>query len=248
MLRHWLAVVVCILISGTLSAADFQVTNTIFVDNQMQPFAATQTIFKENVVYDYTLGPNGQAMIIDFDANLVTLLDPVRKRQLSLDIRKIIELSTFMRTNADFNTPLLQFSSKPSFQRQVEPQNNRAVFTGNPVSYDLTTQPIEDKRIVQDYARFCDWSADVNFTCSAGLPSQARKEINGFFSEHNVLPVEIRRVIRNANPGKNQTVRSEHAYRWNLSQNDLVTVQRLRAQQAQFQKVAPEQWIADQAK
>ncbi|MCC9609670.1 hypothetical protein LOC68_04040 [Blastopirellula sp. JC732] len=248
MLRNWLAIVVCILSTGSVLAADFQVTNTIFVDNDMQPFMTTQTIFKENVVYDYSLGQVGQAMIIDFDANRVTLLDPQRKRQLSLDIREIIETSTYMRTHLDLKKPLLTFCNKPQFQVQNEPQNNRVVFGGNPLTYDLTTQPITDKRIVQDYARFCDWSADINFAYSAGLPAQARKEVNGYFSQNNVLPVEIRRVIRDANPAANNTVRSQHVYRWTLNQTDLVTVQHLRDQQAQFEKVTLTDWIQGQAK
>lgn len=249
MLRHWLAIVVCMLSASVLNAADFQVTNMIFRGTDMQPFATTQTIFKDNVVYDHSLGQSGQAMIIDFHANRVTLLDEARKRQLSLDIREIIELSTYLRTNLDFNTPLLQFCNKPAFQMNQEPQNNRVVFAGNPLTYDLTTQPIADKGIVQDFARFCDWSADINFTCAAGYPSQARKDVNGYFSANSVLPTEIRRVIRSGDPAENETVRSSHTYRWSLNQTDLVTVQNLRNQQATFAKVnSVKEWIDGQSK
>ncbi|EAQ78415.1 hypothetical protein [Blastopirellula marina] len=248
MLRHCLAIVVSALIASAVTAADFQVTNTIFEGEQKQPYMTTQTIFKDNVVFDHAMGQAGQAMIIDFHANRITLLDPVRKRQLSLDIRQIIEMSTYLRTNGDFSTPLLQFCNKPDFKIQAEPQINRVVFTGNPISYDLTTLPITDKRVVQDYARFCDWSADINFACAAGFPSQSRKVINGYFGENNVLPKEIRRVIRNGNPAQNQTVRSQHVYRWILNQTDLVTVQTLRNQQTVFEQVTPEEWIKGQAK
>ncbi|UUO05560.1 hypothetical protein M4951_19555 [Blastopirellula sp. J2-11] len=248
MLRLWLVLAISVLITSALSAADFQVTNTIFVGGQNQPVSTTQTIFKDNVVFDHSMGQSSQAMIIDFDANRITLLDPERKCQLSLDIRRIIEMSTFLRTNGDFKTPLLQFCNNPDFKLQVEPQNNRILFTGNPISYDLTTQPIADKRVVEDYARFCDWSADINFTCAAGFPSQARKVVNGYFGENSVLPKEIRRVIRNGNPAQNQTVRSQHVYRWILNQTDLVTVQKLRDQQADFAQVTPEEWIKGQAK
>ncbi|MFI4875241.1 MAG: hypothetical protein ACIALR_07885 [Blastopirellula sp. JB062] len=248
MLRLWLAVFVSFFLSGVVSAADFQVTNTIYVGAEKQPFSTTQTIFKDNVVYDRSSGQGAQAMIIDFDANRITLLDPGRNYQLSLDIRQIIEMSTYLRTHGEFKTPLLQFCNKPAFQIQDEPQNDRVVFNGQPMSYDLTTMPIEDKRMVQDYARFCDWSADINFTCEGGLPSQSRKVINGYFAENGVLPKEIRRVIRNGNPAQNPTIRSQHEYRWILNQTDLVTVQHLRDQQEQLPEVSLQEWIKGKTK
>lgn len=248
MLRLWLAIVVTAVITSAVSAADFQVTNAIFVGQEKEPTATTQTIFKDNVVYDHSMGQSTQAMIIDFDANRITLLDPIRKCQLTVDIREVIEMATFLRTNGDFKSPLLKFCNEPDFKLQVEPKINRVVFEGNPLSYDLTTLSITDKRIVQDYARFCDWSADVNFTCAAGLPSKSRKVVNGYFAENNVLPKEIRRVIRNGNPAQNPPIRSQHDYRWILNQTDLVTVQNLRDQQADFAQVSLKEWINGQAK
>ena len=211
----WLSLV------GLSAAADFEVTTQVYRGNERSPVVAYQTVFKGAKVYDVITTPPRQATIIDFDTGQLTLLDPQRQVKLTMSTQTVLQRSAFFKVNGRFpNNPLWQFLKDPSFQTNYDPQTQVLKMEGDPLSYEADLQPVSAQPTVDAYARFCDWSAQLNFICAASDLPQARIELNNQIRSRGTLPTEIRKTVRHADPTKTISLRSTHQYRWQATAED----------------------------
>ncbi|MBI1249114.1 hypothetical protein GC197_14885 [bacterium] len=218
----WLSLV------GASSAADFQVTTQVYRGNERSPVVTYQTIFKGAKVYDVVTTPPRQATIIDFDTGQLTLLDPQRQVKLTMSTQNVLQRSAFFKTHGRFpDQPLWQFLKDPSFQTNYDPQTQVLKMEGDPLSYEADLQPVSAQPTVDAYARFCDWSAQLNFICAASDLPQARIELNNQIRSRGALPTQVHKTVRYADPTKTISLRSMHQYRWKANADDEKLIQLL---------------------
>ena len=218
-------------------AADFHVTTNVYQGNARVPAVAYQTIFQKNVVYDIATTHPRQVTVVDYVSGKITLLDLQRRVKLEMDTQQVLEHSAYFKSHGEFRGPLLEFLKAPQFETEFSAATNTLTMSGGPLSYEIALQPIDNQAAADEYARFCDWSAQLNFVCAGGDPPQARIEVNGQMRSRRRIPLEIRKTIRNANPADTVTLRSTHDFRWQLNESDAAMIKNLQHDLAQAKPV-----------
>lgn len=199
------------------NAADFQVVTRVFKGANPNPAATIQTVFKGSKVYDVATTAPRQATVIDYDSGYITLLDPQRQVKVTLKTQDVLQISTYLKMNGSFpNDPLWNFLREPEFQTKYDDQLRVLKLDGNPLIYEADLDMLDQQDAVDDYRRFCDWSAQLNFICGVGALPQARLDLNAQICQRSAVPLEIRKIVRGANPANNMTARSTHAFQWAL--------------------------------
>ncbi len=206
-------------------AAEFQVTTHLFLGAARMPAVSYQTIFQGSKVYDVATTHPRRATIIDYGSRTITMLDPQRQVKLQMSTQQVLEHSAYFKAHGEFRGPLLQFLRDPSFNVTQSPDAQTLTLDGGPLRYDVAVQAVSDQAAVDEYGRFCDWSAQLNFICAGGDPPQARIDLNNHLRSRGMVPREIRKTIRNPNPADNVTLRTSHDFRWQLDATDTALVQ-----------------------
>lgn len=226
------------------AAADFQVTTEIYRGNARIPAVTYQTVFQGTKVYDVVTTPPRQATIIDYDAGQITLLDPQRQVKLTLTTQDVLQHSAYFKSHATFpEDPLWTFLRDPKFETNYDPQNQLLKLAGNPLTYQAELTPIQNQPNADAYARFCDWSAQLNFICAGSDLPQARIELNNQIRAKVAVPALVRKTIQHANPNKSITLQSKHEYRWQLEEEDAQLIQSIQADLAKAKAVSFDQYV-----
>lgn len=226
------------------AAADFQVTTQIYRGNARIPAVTYQTVFQGSKVYDVVTTPPRQVTIIDYESGQITLLDPQRQVKLTLTTQNVLQHSAYFKSHANFpEGPLWTFLRDPEFEVNYNPQNQVLKLAGDPLTYEADVTKIENQPIVDDYARFCDWSSQLNFICAGGDLPQARMELNNQIRSVAAVPAEVRKTIQNANPAKSIFLRSTHQYRWKLQDEDAKLIQSIQADLEKSKAVSFDEYV-----
>lgn len=224
-----LLILCCWTVLGSVGiAADFHVTTHVFQGNARVPVVSYQTIFRKNVVYDIATTHPRQVTVVDYASGKITLLDLQRQVKLEMDTQQVLEHSAYFKSHGEFRGPLLEFLKNPEFQVKFAADTSTLTMSGGPLNYEIALQPINNQAVADEYARFCDWSAQLNFVCAGGDPPQARIEVNSQIRAKAAVPQEIRKTIRNANPADAVMLRSTHEFRWELNDSDQRMIESLR--------------------
>ncbi|MGY8767441.1 MAG: hypothetical protein ACKVH8_03260 [Pirellulales bacterium] len=239
----------------TTEADGFHVTTDIFVGTNPEPVETHLTTFHSNVVYDSVTSRPGQITIIDFNQGLIYLIDTTDKTQLILKQQDVLELSASLSTKlrSELDTPnnkipeYIKAHFFPEFIIKDQKNNDSVIFTGTPLSYEVSVEKTTQVSSVQDYYRFCDWSANLNYaTVLGGTPPQARFEVNQKLKEDEVLPKEIQRTVKNANPGKIEVVKSKHEFHWKSTAEDTKRISDFIEHQTNFSRITLNKFLAKQ--
>ncbi len=211
---------------ATSVAADFQVTTQIYRGNARIPAVTYHTVFNGTKVYDVIATPPRQATIIDYNTGKITLLDPNREVKLTMSTQDVLQHSAYFKSHGDFpDDPLWNFLRDPKFSVNYDPQTQILKLDGKPLTYESDLNKISDQALVDAYARFCDWSAQLNFICAGGDLPQARIELNHQISAKGAVPSEVRKTIRHANPAKSVSLRSTHEFQWSIQPENLKLIE-----------------------
>lgn len=226
------------------NAADFQVVTKVFRGANPNPAATIQTIFQGNKVYDIATTAPRQATVIDYDSGQITILDPQRQVKVTLKTQDVLQISTFMKMNGKFpDEPLWNFLRDPEFKTEYDEQLRVLNLAGNPLIYEADLDMIDQQDAVDDYRRFCDWSAQLNFICGGGALPQARLDLNSAICQRAAVPREIRKIVRGANPANNMTARSTHEFQWAPDANVTKLVGSIEADLGNAKSVTFEEYV-----
>jgi len=220
---------------------DFSVSTAVYVGTARTPAVTYRTLFVDKVVYDVTTSRPREVSIIDFRAGKVTLLAPERKVKLELSIQQVLEGSTYFTNHGEFRSSLMRFLRDPQFD--VEHGEGTISMRGGPLRYDIATERINNREVVDNYARFCDWAAQLNFFTGGGDPPQARLKLNNQLRQASLVPREIRKTIVNADPTESVTLRSQHDYVWQIGAEDHKLIDALQKDLDAAESVSFEQFV-----
>ncbi|PQO41693.1 hypothetical protein [Blastopirellula marina] len=196
-------------------ATDFQVTTRVFDGNNPNPAMTLETVFHGDKVYDVVTTAPRQVTVIDFESGLVTLLDPQRQVKVTLQTQVILQHATYFKTQGNFpDDPVWNFLRDPKFTTQYDSEMKVLTMAGGPITYKAELDEIGEQTLADDYARFCDWSALLNFVTGIGGLPQARIDLNNQMKSKGAVPREIRKTVRNANPAKSVSARTTHDFQW----------------------------------
>ncbi|PHS13240.1 MAG: hypothetical protein COA78_07365 [Blastopirellula sp.] len=238
-----------------VEAVEFHVTTDIFVGADAKPVETHLTTFHANVVYDSVTSGPGQITIIDFNQQLIYLLDTTDKTQFILKQQDVLGISTSLsiKLRAQLARPdnkiteYIKAHFTPDFDVKDQKKNSTVIFAGTPLSYEVSFEKSLQNNAVQDYYRFCDWSANLNYaTVLGGTPPQARFEVNQKLKEAQVFPKEIQRTIKNANPGRIEVVKSKHEFRWESTPQDEQRLTKFIQYQTNFRRIDRNEFFAKQ--
>ncbi|PQO30934.1 hypothetical protein DTL21_22315 [Bremerella cremea] len=196
-------------------ATDFQVTTRVFDGNNPNPAITLETVFQGEKVYDVVTTAPRQVTVIDYQAGLVTLLDPQRQVKVTMRTQDVLQYSAFFKTKGDFpDDPVWNFLRDPKFNTDYDAKMKVLTMQGGPITYTAELDVIDQQTLADVYARFCDWSAQLNFVTGIGGLPQARIDLNNEMRSKGAVPREIRKTVRNANPAKNVSARTTHEFQW----------------------------------
>ena len=121
---------IALMVSSNLPAQDFRVDTQVFVEDEKQPVADTQTIFFGGRVYEFLLGHSPEIIeitIFDPGGGRFTLLDPARKLQCTIASQELLDYVLELNKAAlAGKTPLLAAAADPQFEVKAEPHGDGA--------------------------------------------------------------------------------------------------------------------------
>ncbi|RCS46067.1 hypothetical protein DTL42_16395 [Bremerella cremea] len=225
-------------------AADFQVSTRLYEGNNPNPAITLETIFKGEKVYDVITTAPRQVTIIDFEAGLVTLLDPQRQVKVTLRTQEILENSAYFKTKGNFpDNPLWNFLRDPEFSTQYDPQMKLLKMEGGPITYEVDLDLIDQQPLADTYSRFCDWAAQLNFVTGIGGLPQARMELNNQIGSKGAVPREVRKTVRYSDPAKSSFARSTHDYQWKSTPQGNALIQSIETDLKKAKAVSFEEYV-----
>jgi len=222
---------------GVSQAAEFGVTTHIYKAAGRIPIVSCNTVFTGQKVFDVTTSHPRKATIIDYQAGTIDIFSPQHQVKLRLSTQDVLRYSAYFKSHGEFRGELMQFLKEPKFTSEFTPENQTLSMAGGPLRYDVAVARTENRPAVDEYARFCDWAAQLNFVCAGGSPPAARIEVNARLRSQSVLPQEIRKTILGAEPSETVTLRSTHEYRWLVSDEDRALIQSLEQDMAEAKSV-----------
>jgi len=201
-------------------AAEFGVTTHIYKANGRIPFVSCNTVFTGQKVYDVTTSHPRKATIIDYQAGTIDIYSPQHQVKLHMSTQDVLRYSAYFKSHGEFRGELMQFLKEPTFTTEFSAETQTLSMSGGPLRYEVTVQPMDNRPAVDDYVRFCDWAAQLNFVCAGGSPPAARIEVNNRLRSQAALPNEIRKTILGSDPSDTISLRSTHEYRWVVGEQD----------------------------
>jgi hypothetical protein len=234
-------------LASNLPAQDFRVDTDVFVGEEKEPIAETQTIFSGGRVYDFLLGNAPEITIFDPGHGRFTLLDPGRKLQCTIANQELLEYVLELNKAAIAQkVPLFVAAADPQFEVKSEATGEgqaawtKVTLESKLITYTATGKEPAQATTADSFKQFADWYARLNAVRGGGgLPPGARLALNRELAERRLLPDEIVRVTNQPGlRGKKLEVRSRHLFNWILSVADRQKIEQAGDHLANFQAVS----------
>lgn len=238
-------VLLALLGCGIASAEDFRVDTEIFRGEEKEPAAETLTLFSNGLVYDFMLTGPEEIAIFDAQRGLFTLLDVERKVQASIRTQDLMDyVFSLSAEAAKSKDAVFSFAAQPKWEPKFEEfEENSQTFTrvtlaGGPLEYKAVGKRPPDGNNARAYHYFADWYARLNVT-RAGLPPQARLDLNKALGDKELMPTEIVRTITTGGRFSEPVIaRSRHLTNWTLSGTDRERIAKAGDYRATFKAVS----------
>ncbi|MDA7977664.1 MAG: hypothetical protein MPJ50_02705 [Pirellulales bacterium] len=202
---------------------DFAYETVIYVDTEQTPVESHTTIFVGETAYDWE---TQRALLIDFAARRIVLLNAQKQIQTSLDFPamewRLGQTKISLRQAAKSADPreraMWNFLLEPSYQIQGDSESRVVGFTDRSVKYTVSVQKPTDGDVRQKLARFLDMTTRMSAIQNPW--GFARMPVNKWLHEHDMIPTRIVRELTQGLGGKTSTVRSQHEVREQVSNKD----------------------------
>lgn len=237
-----IALVLTLLVAQSAAAQQFRVENEIYMDGKSDPIVKTLTLFNSDLVYDFAFLSAGvdeveQATLYDFSRNRFIVLDYGRKVKLEVSEEMLVQILSELAGKVDESkSAVLKEMAKPNFS--IESIDNKLVFSGKSLKYEVITLPPKNATAARDYQRFADWSARLTTALQNGAPPMARIKVNEHLANEKLLPDEVV-LTRSEGPiwENAKKLRSKHHFNWAHTKTDAKRIETLNKKMAEFTSV-----------
>ncbi|MDZ4657133.1 MAG: hypothetical protein SH868_06090 [Bythopirellula sp.] len=238
----------CFVPTVSSDAQELRIETKVFGEEEDdEPLSHTVTLFDKNTVYDFVENPEQIAIFrapTPGSGGQFILLDVGSARRTEVSTEQISGLmQKLSKWAAEQKDPLLKFSAKPKFKETFDRETGVLMLTSDLWEYNVATIPADSAPILARYREFTDWYTRLNTMMNSSPPPGPRLELNSSLEKYGVMPVEIRRTLKN----NKSMLRATHLFTWRLSREDRVRLDEARKYLASFKKVDNEAFIAAKA-
>lgn len=223
------AIVACIItLTGSLLAAEsdntefFGVRTQVFEGEGKAPVLETETVFIGARVYDAIVSRSQVPQVItkfDLDARFVQLVDREKKVRTSLKFKELSNFQAGVCARAlQQKDGLTVFLAEPKFASVFDPGGGTISLKSKWMTY-VAEGKQGSPDVVGRFVEFADWSSRLSTILHYGHPASARIALNRKLKELNWQVVRLTRQGGSAAPSLG-VVHSQHAYRYELSEDD----------------------------
>lgn len=227
------------LIAATVArAGDWKVETRIYEGDATKPAAATKTYFHDGTYYDVR-GDGTELMTFDPAAGRIALADRNRGIRAEIKTDDLTRLAERFRTAAaGHSDAAIRFAAGGKFATSFDERSGELSLGGPSLAYRAMCERANRADDAERCREFSDWCARLNSVHPGGLPARARLALNEELARRGMAPVQVRLTLRGDDSEKETTLRSEHAYTWRLSTDDLVRIATAKKLPAQCQPVS----------
>lgn len=177
----------------------FRVENEL-VNQQNGQKVKTITLFSDDLIYDF-IDDHGEITLFDKKNDMFHFVEPmfrIQTQKRASEMKKLVEeRRTRLRSHQSAQTgaqqnPFIAFALSPKFDETYEQESGLARFQSPWIDYQMTTQPLKNFQIRNEYYNYCDWNCYLNLHTNLTSPTLfARMEINRFLHERECFPQKI---------------------------------------------------------
>jgi hypothetical protein len=182
------------LVAVTLaSAADFRVTNSVYVEGESSPQCQSTTIFHAGLVYDFLADP-AEIIVFDKTHGRFVLLDLGRHVQANLSTDQVAEFIDHAKQmlNGPKSPVLLHWLAEPTFDETFDTQSSELTLRSESMTYQvqvLATGP----DVAAQYRDFSDWYARFNHVLNPeSRPPFPRMMLDSALERNHGIAKEVR--------------------------------------------------------
>ncbi len=227
----------------TAQQPGFRIETDIHFGDEKAPSKQTLTLFSDGVYYDFSVDDPTAITMIDPQRNRIVLLDAKRNIQTVLDTVEMQKYVDSAKLQSD--SPDLQLLIKASEQFSFDEQTGRCTVGIPQMQYVATSQKPIDGSMAAQYAEFANWSARLNAVYPPQRAPYVRMRLNDELGNRGLLPAEIQ-ITTKPISGKPMVARCRLLAIWKLSSEDLSKIKNVGEKLAQFNKLEPSRYFAEQ--
>ncbi len=212
---------------GVCLADDFRIQNRVYLGKSKAPASTTVTLFRGGLVYDILANPE-EIVVFDPVRGRFVLLKPARSIRTEISTEEIDRLVLSLKEElANRGGGLSDFLIAPEYEID-DAKPSQVKFRGSFAEYQLKTEKAASLIAARQFAQFSNWYTRFNTMTNPAL--LARMPVNAWLAQNERIPSEIELTMYNKTLGisrKQQSLRSEHAITWFLSQDDLKQIEQI---------------------
>ena len=200
--------------------SEFAVDTQVYVGARKTPIFSTSTVFARSRAFDRLTDGSGRIALFDFDDEVVHLIDSRRLRRATISFETVKRFQAQQSASAKKGNEFLTFLASPKFIREFDASASTLTLSSPWLNYSAVVKQSPDESIGR-FIEFADWSVQLmGLLDPRSIPAQARLELNEALRKQHWQVVG---VTRSGGPKAPQLgeVRSEHRYRYTLTQEDL---------------------------
>ena len=236
----WLTILLISGLSHPCWAQQFRFETQIYLDGETEAASENTTLFADGLVFDIQSkgSQTHEVAILDPHRRQIFLLDRFREVKLQLDEIHLIKMADSLRKQTATNKAA-GFLINDRFEEHVDYNTGTATLTSPIIKYTVRGRRPSDVRMLPQYNQFADYFTRMKFSDPQAFPPFPRLRLNETLSKLGWIPTEV--VI---DIGENMLFKqglkatSKHTLVPNLSDKDLATITRLKAQWLNFKLVS----------
>lgn len=228
-------------------AGDWKIETRVFERDARQASAATTTYFQDGVYYDVR-GEGDELMTFDPKTGRIALADRNRRLRTEIKTDDLARLAERFRAAArKHGDAAIRFAASGKFAASFDERSRELTVAGAPLTYRAACERPGDASDAERCREFSDWCARLNSVHRGGLPARARLALNEELARREMVPTTVRLTLRDERSAKETPLRSEHAYTWRLSTDDLVRIARAKKLAAECKPVSFAEYLGYEA-
>lgn len=228
-----------------LFAQQFRIESQTYLSDQGQSASENLTLFDNQVIYDFSLAPDGTREPIEIAA-----YDSSRRRFVLMDIRRqvrveieqfqVVQMLEQLRAQLA-DDPDSQWLVDPGFQETVDLDAGSLTLDGPIMHYQATCEPHRDAAVQARILEFLDQFTMLGATDPRRLPPFPRMQFNQAMKKYPFFATEIELTI-DSNPltEKGMKARTRHTLIPQLSAADRERIEQARQSWTSFPLVSLE--------
>ncbi len=183
----------CSLCWVVVMAQDFRVDTDVYVEDRQETISEHLTLFKDNVVYDFTVKGSEEITILNLQKGEINLLDVKNQRRADVKTQDLLEFSAQIKAigASQHGHDLVA----PTFKVTFVPETNSLELVSKKITYRATGIASPDKSAALRFREFTDWYARLNAMRPPNLPHFGRLELNRELADRGLMPETIERTV-----------------------------------------------------